>query len=58
MSTYLVRLKGQNFVMDGGEGPRKKRCYVTGLVEAENPKRAELSPATWLSPTVGSKTRY
>jgi hypothetical protein len=41
MSTYLVRLKGQNFLMDGGEGPRKKRFYVTRLVEAENPKRAE-----------------
>ena len=41
MSTYLVRLKGQNFLMDGDEGPRKKRFYVTRLVEAENPKRAE-----------------
>jgi hypothetical protein len=26
--------------MDGGEGPRKKRFYVTRLVEAENQKRA------------------
>ena len=41
MSTYLVRLKGQNFLMDGDEGPRKKRFYVTRLVEAENTKRAE-----------------
>ena len=41
MSTYLIRLKGQNFLMDGDEGPRKKRFYVTRLVEAENPKRAE-----------------
>jgi hypothetical protein len=41
MSTYLVRLKGQNFLMDGDEGPRKKRFHVTRLVEAENPKRAE-----------------
>ena len=41
MSTYLIRLKGQNFLMDGDEGPRKKRFFVTRLVEAENPKRAE-----------------
>jgi hypothetical protein len=41
MSTYLIRLKGQNFLVDGDEGPRKKRFYVTRLVEAENPKRAE-----------------
>ena len=41
MSTYLVRLKGQNFLMDGDEGPRKKRFYVTRLAEAENPKRPE-----------------
>ena len=41
MTTYLVRLNGQNFLMDGDEGPRKKRFYTTRLVEAENPKRAE-----------------
>ena len=41
MATYLVRLNGQNFLMDGDEGPRKKRFYMTRLVEAENPKRAE-----------------
>jgi hypothetical protein len=41
MSTYLIRLKGQNFLVDGDEGPRKKRFYMTRLVEAENPKRAE-----------------
>ena len=41
MSTYLVRLKGKNFLMDGDEGPRKKRFYVTRLVEAENPNQAE-----------------
>ena len=41
MTTYLVRLNGQNFLMDGDEGPRKKRFYMTRLVEAENPKRAE-----------------
>jgi hypothetical protein len=41
MTTYLVRLKGQNFLMDGDGGPRKKRFYSTRLVEAENPKRAE-----------------
>ena len=41
MSTYLIRLKGQNFLVDGDEGPRKKRFYVTRLVEAENPKMAE-----------------
>ena len=41
MTTYLVRLNGQNFLMDGDGGPRKKRFYSTRLVEAENPKRAE-----------------
>ena len=41
MSTYLVRLKGQNFLINGDEGPKKKRFYMTRLVEAENPKRAE-----------------
>ena len=41
MSTYLVRLKGQNFLMDGDKRPRKKRFFVTRLVEAENPKQAE-----------------
>ena len=41
MTTYLVRLNGQNFLMDGDGGPRKKRFHMTRLVEAENPKRAE-----------------
>ena len=41
MTTCLVRLNGQNFLMDGDGGPRKKRFYSTRLVEAENPKRAE-----------------
>ena len=41
MTTYLVRLKGRNFLIDGDEGPRKKRFYSTRLVEAEDPKRAE-----------------
>ena len=41
MTTYLVRLKGKNFLMDGDEGPKKKRFYLTRLVEAENPSRAE-----------------
>ena len=41
MTTYLVRLKGKNYLMDGDEGPRKKRFHVTRLVEAENPSRAE-----------------
>ncbi|UCF90008.1 MAG: hypothetical protein JSW39_17115 [Desulfobacterales bacterium] len=41
MTTYLVRLNGQNFLMDGDGGPRKKRFRTTRLVEAENPKRAE-----------------
>jgi len=37
----MVRLKGQNFLMDGDGGPKKKRFYTTRLLEAENPKRAE-----------------
>ena len=41
MTTYLVRLKGQNFLIDSGEGPRKKRFRATRLVEAENQKLAE-----------------
>jgi hypothetical protein len=41
MTTYMVRLNGQNFLMDGDRGPRKKRFYSTRLVEAENPKQAE-----------------
>jgi len=41
MTTYLVRLKGRNFLIDGNEGPRKKRFYNTRLVEAEDPKQAE-----------------
>jgi len=41
MTTYLVRLNGENFLMDGDGGPRKKRFYTTRLLEAENPKRAE-----------------
>ena len=41
MTTFLVRLKGQNVLKDGDGGPRKKRFYTTRLVEAENSKRAE-----------------
>ena len=41
MTTYLVRLKGQNFLIDSGEGPKKKRFKSTRLVEAENKKLAE-----------------
>ena len=41
MTTYLVRLNGQNFFMDGDVGPLKKRFIATRLVEAENPKQAE-----------------
>jgi len=29
MTTYLVRLNGQNFLMDGDGGPRKKRFQAT-----------------------------
>lgn len=41
MTTYLVRLKGQNFLMGSDGGPRKMGFYTTRLVDAENPKRAE-----------------
>jgi hypothetical protein len=41
MTTYLVRLNGQNFLMEGDGGPIKKRFIATRLVEAENPKQAE-----------------
>jgi len=42
MTTYLVRLHGQNFLMDGDQRPRKMRFHSTRLVEAENPRRAEI----------------
>ena len=41
MTTYLVRLNGKNFLVDGEEGPRKKRFCSTRLVNAENQNRAE-----------------
>ena len=53
MTTYLVRLNGQNFLMDGDEGPRKKRFYTTRLVEAENPKRAETLARDLISNDIG-----
>jgi len=42
MTTYLVRLNGQNFLIDRDGGPRKMRFYSTRLVEAEDPKQAEI----------------
>ena len=41
MTAYLVRLNGQNFLMDGKGGPRKKQFCATRLVDAEDPKQAE-----------------
>ena len=41
MTAYLVRLSGQNYLMDGKGGPRKKRFIATRLVEAGDPKQAE-----------------
>lgn len=41
MTTYLVRLRGQNFLMDGKGEPRKKQFCATRLVDAEDPKQAE-----------------
>ena len=41
MTTYLVHLTGQNFLVAGDEGPKKKRFRATRLVEAEKPRRAE-----------------
>ena len=41
MATYLVCLKGTNFLLEDDQGPRKKRLRSTRLVEAENKKRAE-----------------
>jgi len=41
MTTFLVRLNGQNFLIDGDDGPRKKRFCSTRLVEAEDQDRAE-----------------
>ena len=41
MTTYMVRLTGQNFLMDSDGGPKKRRFHTTRLLEAENPKQAE-----------------
>ena len=41
MTTYLVRLHGQNFLKIGEQGLKKMRFYSTCLVEAENPRLAE-----------------
>jgi len=41
MTAYLVRLSGQNYLMDGKGGPRKKQFCATRLVEAEDTKQAE-----------------
>ena len=41
MTAYLVRLNGQNFLMDGKGGPRKKQFCATRLVNAADPKQAE-----------------
>ena len=41
MTTYLVCLKGKNFLLDGDGGPWKKRFHSTRRVEAENQNRAE-----------------
>ena len=41
MTTYLVCLKGKNFLIDGKKGPSKKQFRSTRLVEAESQKLAE-----------------
>ena len=41
MTTCLVRLKGQNFLIDGDEGIGKKQFRSTQLVEAEGQNQAE-----------------
>lgn len=41
MTTYLVRLSGKNYLMDGKGGPRKKQFIATRLVDAEDQKQAE-----------------
>lgn len=40
MATYLVRLKGENFLIDEGAGPRRQRFRSARLVEAANPAKA------------------
>jgi len=40
MATYLVHITGNNFLIDGYKGKRKRRFRSTRLVEAENQKRA------------------
>jgi len=49
MATYLVRLKGKNFLIDGAEGPRRKRFRSTRLVEAENQNQAETTARELIS---------
>ena len=42
MTTYLVCLHGQNFLRNSDEGPKRMQFYSTRLVEAENPRLAEI----------------
>lgn len=42
MTTSLVCIHGQNFLRNSDQGPGKMRFYSTHLVEAENPKLAEI----------------
>lgn len=41
MATYLVRMKGRNFLINGADGPKKKQFRAIRLVEAANQERAE-----------------
>ena len=41
MTTYLVCLRGKNFLIDNEDGPKKKQFRSTRLVEAANKNLAE-----------------
>ena len=49
MTTFLVCLKGKNFLIDGDEGPCKKGFRSIRLVEAKNQNRAEAIAREWVN---------
>ncbi len=42
MTTYLMRFNGENFMIDGDDGPGKRCFTTTRLIEADNKTQAEL----------------
>mgnify|MGYP006311860855 CR=1 FL=1 len=53
MTSYLVRLCGRNLLVDGGDGPRKRRFSAWRLVEAGNPEKAQALAVEFIRDAVG-----